>query len=60
MEGSKSPPCYRIPKQIWLWAIECNIYLSAMHLPDAQNVIGNHRSHNFSDNTEWMPDPNVL
>ena len=25
MGGSKSPPCNRIAKQIWLWAIERNI-----------------------------------
>ena len=53
-EGSKSPRCNRIAKQIWLWAIGLNICLSATHLPGAQNVTGDDKSRNFNDNTEWI------
>ena len=60
MGGSKSPPCNQIAEEIWLWETDRNIWLSATHLPGAQNIIADHKSHNFSDNTEWMLDPTVF
>ena len=54
------PPCNQIAKKIWLWAIECNIWLSATHLPGAQNIIADDKSRNFSDNIEWVLDPTVF
>ncbi|CAB3986866.1 Hypothetical predicted protein, partial [Paramuricea clavata] len=38
MGGSKSTECDRLSKAIWYWAIDRNIWLSAAHVPGAQNV----------------------
>ena len=38
MGGSKSIECDRLSKAIWYWTIDRNIWLSAAHVPGAQNV----------------------
>lgn len=51
--GVKSIPCHKIAKEIWLWALERNIHLSAEHLPGSENVIADKASRVLDDNTEW-------
>jgi len=52
--GVKSMPCHRVTKDIWLWAIERDVHLSAEHLPGTQNVEADKASRLFDENTEWQ------
>ena len=56
----KSPQCNKVSHQIWVWAIERNIWLSATHFPGTQNVIADRKSRVFNDNTEWMLEHSVF
>ena len=60
ISGNKSPQCNKVSHQIWVWAIEHNIWLSATHLPGTQNVIADRKSRVFNDNTEWMLEHSVF
>jgi hypothetical protein len=60
MGGTKSPQCNEIAKQIWEWAMERNIWVSAQHLPGTENVEADHRSRHFRENHEWMLNPSIF
>ena len=51
--GVKSQECHRIAKQIWIWAENRRIWLSAAHIPGVDNVLADYKSRNFEDNLEW-------
>ena len=51
--GVQSMQCHRVAKDIWIWAIEKNIHLSAVHLPGSENVLADKASRVFDENTEW-------
>ena len=54
MGGSRSRTCNDIARKIWFWAIEKNVWLSATHIPGAENQIADKCSRVFDDHTEWM------
>ena len=51
--GVRSPVCHSITKDIWLWAFERCVHLSAAHLPGSENVCADKESRVFDENTEW-------
>lgn len=51
--GVKSLNCQKQAKNIWLWAFQRNIHLSAEHLPGSTNILADRASRIFDDNTEW-------
>jgi len=51
--GMRSETCNSLAKDIWFWAMERNIWLSAAHVPGDLNVIADLKSREFKDNTEW-------
>ena len=53
MGGVKSLTCHSVAKEIWIWAIERKIHLSAEHLPGSSNVLADKASRIFDENTEW-------
>lgn len=53
--GIKSETCNKLAKEIWLWAIERQIWVSATHIPGVENE-ADFESRNHNDNTEWMLD----
>ena len=51
--GIKSESCNRLAKDLWLWAIEKQIWVSATHIPGIEND-ADFESRNHNDNVEWM------
>ena len=49
MGGTHSPECNSVTKELWLWCIKRNIWLSAAHIPGIYNVIADHKSRHFKD-----------
>ena len=52
--STHSTRCNSITRQIWLWAIDKQLWLSAAHCPGVLNVKADAASRLFNDNTEWM------
>ena len=53
-QGSvRSFSCNTITRQIWSWAIEYDIWLSALYIPGILNEETDDASRNFNDETEW-------
>ena len=53
MGGCKSDGCNRITYEIWQWAIEKNIWLSAAHTPGVDNYEADQLSTKVYPNLEW-------
>ena len=51
--GVKSRKCHEIARDIWTWASERKIFLSAAYLPGSENVLADKASRVFDENTEW-------
>ena len=60
MGGSKSIECDRLSKAIWYWAIDRNIWLSAAHVPGAQNVSADELSRHLNLQLEWQVSNSVF
>ena len=58
--GVKSMECHKVTRDIWQWAIERNIHLSAEHLPGSKNVTADKASRIFDENTEWQISGNIF
>jgi hypothetical protein len=52
--GSRSLEANEIAREIWLWAYERNIWLSAAHIPGTENTEADRCSREFGEETEWM------
>ena len=59
MGGTKSVSCNALSRQIWLWCIDRNIWVSAAHVPGILNV-SDILSRKFNDNVEWMLNKDVF
>ena len=53
MGGIKSPHSNLLAKEIWEWAADKNIWLSAAHIPGKDNIIADYKSRNFELSAEW-------
>ena len=53
MGGIRSAECNNIARQIWLWRIEKEIWLSACHIPGSINVEADSESSVFNTSTGW-------
>ena len=51
--GIKSADCKNMARQIWLWCIEREIWLSACHIPGSTKVVADSESRVFNTSTEW-------
>ena len=60
MGGIKSVECNALAITLWSWCIERNIWVTAAHLPGAENTIADRRSRTFRDETEWMLNPRIF
>lgn len=47
-------------KEIWIWAAERNVFLSAVHIPGHENTIPDNLSRMFSDSSEWKLNEQVF
>ena len=44
---------HQLVKDIWLWCMEHNVWLTAVHIPGAENIDADLQSRVFNTNTEW-------
>ena len=51
--GGRQEYLNELANDIWTWAVERAIWLSASHIPGVQNVQADHASRHFNDRTEW-------
>lgn len=52
MGGIRSEQCNTLAKEIWIWCMNRNIWLSATHVPGSEND-ADFESRNFNENVEW-------
>ena len=52
MGTGKCKDRYRLVKDIWLWCMEHNVWLTAVHIPGAEKIDADLQSRVFSTNTE--------
>ena len=60
MGGIQSPELNMLALDIWEWAIDRSIWLSAVHIPGKENTGADKESRNFSDRHEWTLDKEVF
>lgn len=60
MGGTHSQRLNSLAKEIWEWALERGIHLSAAHIPGISNSLADELSRQFSDRTEWKLHENVF
>jgi len=58
--GGKKRECNEIAKDIWLWCMKYNIWLTITYIPGVDNVTADYESRKINDRTEWMLDPRVF
>jgi hypothetical protein len=51
--STKSDNCNEIARQIWFWAVDRNVWLTAAHIAGVLNVEADEESRKFRDNLEW-------
>ena len=49
-----------LTKDLWMWCLEKNIYISTQHLPWVLNTIADAESRNLRDRSDWMLDQTLL
>lgn len=54
MGGTHSMECNSVAKEIWLFCIQREIWISAAHIPGKDNIQADRESRVFIDNKEWM------
>ena len=60
MGGCHSEQCDSVVKEIWTWAIDHNIWLSAAHTPGKLNVAADKLSRDFNMTVEWQLHPTIF
>ena len=60
MGGTHSLPCNIVDREIWLWAKERNLWLSANHIAGSANFVADFKSRIFKNNTEWQLSPKIF
>ena len=58
--GTVSKSCNERTFEIWSWAIQHNIWLSASHVPGLENHVADLKSRHFNDNKEWSLNPKMF
>ena len=53
MGGAQSVTCDKLARTIWSWAMEHDVWLSAVFIPGKHNVVADFHSRCPKDNTEW-------
>ena len=59
-QGGTKAKCNTIARKIWLWAYHNDNFISAAHLPGAQNFRADKESRSIHDNMEWKLDPSLF
>ena len=59
-QGGRKQACNQIARDIWLWCINKNIWLTAAYIPGARNVEADAQSRSLHNNMEWSLDGEVF
>ena len=60
MGGSRSIRCNKIANEMWTWAEEKGVWLSAAHIPGKDNVQADYYSREQNDSKEWAITPKLF
>ena len=58
--GGRTISCNRLTRNLWLWCIERNLWITAAHIPGKLNVIADTESRKTYQDIEWKLDPLVF
>ena len=58
--GTVSPQATTLAKDLWIWCLERNIFLTAQHLPGIVNIIADSESRVMRDRSDWKLNPTVF
>ena len=58
--GSHSAQLNELAREIWLWCLAREIWLSVSYLPGADNVNADYASRHFHEDMEWKLEPEVF
>ena len=60
MGTTKRSICNDIVKNIWLFCVKNKIWITAAHIPGAENVIADYDSRKSYKDAEWMLNPEIF
>ena len=60
MGGTVSSQLTDLAKELWMWALNKDIILTAQHIPGLSNTIANMESQTVHDKSDWMLFPQVF
>ena len=58
--GSTKPHLFSVVQELFSWALDRNIALSAVHIPGVDNVVADQASRISNMDTEWMLNPKLF
>ena len=58
--GTVSSDLVSLAKNLWLWCLERNIYITAQHLPGVLNEIADAESRTMRDRMDWKLNPVIF
>ena len=58
--GCRSLSCHNIARDIWLWALQRNIWITVAHLPGKTNTSADFQSRNVNPDCEWKLNPDIF
>jgi len=58
--GTDSKELVMLTRDLWIWCLERNIYITAVHLPGVLNTIANAESREILDKTDWKLNPMIF
>ena len=57
---TRSQTLSNLAVELWNYALNRNLIISAIHIPGKLNVLADHKSRIFKDSIEWMLKPNIF
>ncbi|XP_065902413.1 uncharacterized protein [Dysidea avara] len=58
--GTVSRELVMLTRNLWMWCLERNIHITAVHLPGALNTIADTESREMLDRTDWKLNPVIF
>ena len=58
--GGRKRECNQVARDIWLWCMENDIWITITYIPGVENITADFESRKTNDRTEWMLDTKVF
>ena len=58
--GGRKAACNQVARDIWLWCMKHDIWLSITHIHGVENTMADFESRKVNDRTEWMLNPRIF